>query len=426
MCWNVVFASTLFANAVCMMDFSLARLPLVVLLALGAASFSVGCSSSTGASDDGADPEVATDDITSVVQSSVKNQSIGNCWIYAHTGWVESLNKRATGTELNLSESYASYWDWFTKVTSWPDTALDAKGEFSAGGTWSLYRWEVARFGTMLEKDFIPEEADATRSSRQGTAIRAFTESLKNGALKTVEARRDRALVRAELDKAFGLSPEAVKKLDDVFGKDAMVSASQAGRARREAAGVLGAQDIRIAWPNIRAKGVDVKGVLTDAVLQSGASSWVENKYPEDAAGRRTFQIRVQRALHDHAPVLTWWNVDFNAMTGSKFSKAQLDSRGPGRTGGHMTIGFDYQARLADGTLLEVGKDVTEPALLDKALSKDTTLELIRVKNSWGGTGLPGVDTAPPSGYYDLEMPYLDGKVAEGFGLVAVVFPPGY
>jgi hypothetical protein len=152
----------------------------------------------------------------------------------------------------------------------------------------------------------------------------------------------------------------------------------------------------------------------------------VENKYPEDPAGRRAFQIRVQRALHDRAPVLTWWNVDFNAMTGSKFSKAQLDSRGAGRTGGHMTIGFDYQAKLADGTLLEAGKDVTDPALLEKALSKDTTVELIRVKNSWGGTGLPGVETAPPSGYYDLEMAYLDGKVAEGFGLVAVVFPPGY
>ena len=116
-------------------------------------------------------------------------------------------------------------------------------------------------------------------------------------------------LVRAELDKAFGLSPEVVKKLDDLFGKDAMMSASQAGRARREAAGVLGAQDIRIAWPNARAKGVDVKGVLSDAVVQSGASSWVENKYPEDAAARRTFQIRVQRALHDtrlSSPGGTW------------------------------------------------------------------------------------------------------------------------
>jgi len=407
---------------------SLVRLPFLALLALGAASLSigtVGCSATVDPAESDADTEISTDNITSVVQSSVKNQSIGNCWLYANLGWVESMNKRATGAELNLSESYASYWDWFTKVTSWPDTAIDAKGEFSAGGTFTLYKWEVARFGSMAEKDFIPEEADAARSSRQGTAIRAFTESLKNGALKTVEARKDRALVRAELDKAFGLSPDVVKKLDDVFGKSALGTVSGAGLTKRRAASILAPQDVPVAWPNVRTRGAEIKGTLADAVT-NGAKSWVENKYPEDVAGRRTFQIRVQRALHDRAPVLTWWNVDFNAMSGSKFSKAQLDSRGPGRTGGHMTLGFDYQAKLADGTLLEAGKDVTDTSLLDKALAQETTIEFIRVKNSWGGTGLPGVDTAPPSGYYDLDMAYLDAKVATGFGLVAVVFPPGY
>lgn len=409
-----------------MTDLSLTRLPLLALLALGAASFSAGCSAVVDPSEEGVETEVATDDITSVVQSSVKNQSIGNCWIYAHVGWVESMNKRATNTELNLSESYATYWDWFTKVTSWPDTAIDSKGEFSAGGTWSLYRWEVARFGSMLEKDFIPEEAEAARSSRQGSAIRAFTESLKNGALKTVEARKDRALVRAELDKAFGLTPDVVKKLDDVFGKGASFTATTAGKAKRDAAGILGPQDVKIAWPNARSSGQVLTGILSDAVQQGGSKSWVEVRYPEDEAGRRTYQIRIQKALHDQAPVLTWWNVDFNAQTGSKFSKATLDARGAGRTGGHMTLGFDYAATLADGTKLEAGKDVTDRTLLDRALARDTKIDLIRVKNSWGGTGLPGMDTAPPSGYYDLEMAYLDAKVASGFGLVAVVFPPGY
>ena len=281
-----------------MTDLSLTRLPLLALLALGAASFSAGCSAVVDPSEEGVETEVATDDITSVVQSSVKNQSIGNCWIYAHVGWVESMNKRATNTELNLSESYATYWDWFTKVTSWPDTAIDSKGEFSAGGTWSLYRWEVARFGSMLEKDFIPEEAEAARSSRQGSAIRAFTESLKNGALKTVEARKDRALVRAELDKAFGLTPDVVKKLDDVFGKGASFTATTAGKAKRDAAGILGPQDVKIAWPNARSSGQVLTGILSDAVQQGGSKSWVEVRYPEDEAGRRTYQIRIQKAHH--------------------------------------------------------------------------------------------------------------------------------
>ncbi len=404
----------------------LALLAMFAAAAMGAPILTTGCSATLAPEGEEPEADVATDNITSVVHSSVKNQSIGNCWIYAHVGWVESLNKRATNVELNLSESYASYWDWFTKITSWPDTALSDKGEFSAGGTWSLFRWEAARYGSMLEQDFIPEEATSQTSSRQGSALRALTESLKNGALKTVEARKDRALVRAELDKAFGLSPAVVQKLDDVFGKTGAISATGAGAAKRKAAGVLGPTDIAISWPNARNQGLDARGKLADAVAPSGPYVWNEVKYPEDAAARRTYQIRIQKALHDHAPVLTWWNVDFNAMSGAKFTKAQLDLRGKGRTGGHMTLGFDYQAKLADGTVLKAGEDVADRTLLQRALSPDTTVEFLRVKNSWGGTGLPGVDTTPPSGFYDLEMAYLDGKVAEGYGLVAVVFPPGY
>lgn len=35
--------------------------------------------------------------ITSVPQSSVKRQSIGNCWSYAIASWIESLHLDATG-----------------------------------------------------------------------------------------------------------------------------------------------------------------------------------------------------------------------------------------------------------------------------------------------------------------------------------------
>ena len=68
-----------------MTDFSLTRLPLLALLALGIAG-SAGCTAE-GTTDE-PETEISTDDITSVVQSSVKNQSIGNCWVYANLGWV--------------------------------------------------------------------------------------------------------------------------------------------------------------------------------------------------------------------------------------------------------------------------------------------------------------------------------------------------
>jgi hypothetical protein len=395
----------------------------IALAALASSAFAFGCTAEEAADE----PQEDTSDVTSVVQSGVKNQSIGNCWIYAHTGWVEALNKRATKTELNLSESYASYWDWFTKVTSWPDTALDSKGAFSAGGTWTLYRWEVARYGVINEADFIPEEATNQTSSRQSAALRAFSESLKNGALKTVEARKNRALVRAELDKAFGLSPAVIAKLDKLFGKDGMKAITQNPQTTRKEAGISAPYDIAIAWPNATTH-AEVKGTLSDAVSTTGQKGWKEANYPQptDEKGRRAFQIRVQKALNDQAPAILWWNVDFNALSGTVFSAEQLAKRGAGRTGGHMTLGFDYQVKLANGTVLKAGETVTDRKLLDAAVDPAAQLQFLRVKNSWGGTGLDGVGDAPPSGYYDLDMAYLNGKVADGYGWVAAVLPPGY
>src|SRR5688572_13571362 len=59
-----------------------------------------------------------SDDITSIPQSSVKRQSIGNCWAYATASWVESLHLDATGKQLNVSESWMTYWHWFDQIVS--------------------------------------------------------------------------------------------------------------------------------------------------------------------------------------------------------------------------------------------------------------------------------------------------------------------
>ena len=87
-------------------------------------SFAPGC-------DDGV--ETNSDNVTDIKNSAVKNQSIGNCWVYATVGWAESLHLTHTGTELNLSESYVSYWHWFEEITGAKDQvklgALSATGE---------------------------------------------------------------------------------------------------------------------------------------------------------------------------------------------------------------------------------------------------------------------------------------------------------
>src|SRR4051794_26969177 len=58
------------------------------------------------------------DSVTEVPHSAVKDQSTNNCWVYATTGWAESLHLAATGEELDLSESYLTYWFWFEQIVN--------------------------------------------------------------------------------------------------------------------------------------------------------------------------------------------------------------------------------------------------------------------------------------------------------------------
>src|SRR5690606_16167114 len=163
-----------------------------------------------GCGDDGTGE--STDDVTDVMNSSVKNQSIGNCWVYATIGWAESLHLTQTGHELNLSESWVSYWHWYEQIAGGPagDTSVASldKGQISTGGWWGVGVEIMRRYGVLSEGAFIPEEAEAARSSRQSSALSAINASLKSGVLSDPAKRRDRAVVRAELDKAWGLKPE--------------------------------------------------------------------------------------------------------------------------------------------------------------------------------------------------------------------------
>ena len=40
-----------------------------------------------------------------VIHTPTERQSIGNCWIYAQATWVESMHKRATGEDIDISQS---------------------------------------------------------------------------------------------------------------------------------------------------------------------------------------------------------------------------------------------------------------------------------------------------------------------------------
>jgi hypothetical protein len=364
---------------------------------------------------------VSSDAIVDVQQTPAKRQSIGNCWIYATASWAESLHKQQTGEDVNLSESYWTFWHWNDQVLQgWSN-------EIETGGSFYTATEIIRAYGYMVEGDFIAEESTEIRSARQASALAAMNASLKDGALASSEARQNRALVFAEMTKAWQLAPEVVATLQSVFGDG---SRNFQNGAVAKGTTIKNADDLAVVKPSpTRTAG---SPTLTASTLTAATSDWTESSYPSNAARRRTFLQRVQRALHDRQPVILTWFVDFNS----------LDSQGrflappatPGRQGGHMVVMEDYQASNVPGFgTLPVGVEVSDPSELDAALATEARIDLIRIKNSWGVNGT--VPNMP--GHHDLYIEYLNGPVKrcsesnptscfDTVPFTAAAFPPGY
>ncbi|MBX3186336.1 MAG: hypothetical protein KF819_04940 [Labilithrix sp.] len=410
------------------------KLRLVSMLALGT-SLALGC-----AAPNSEPPSSVTDDeIVNVPQTDVERQAIGNCWLYAHASWVESMHKTATGEDFDVSQSYWTYWHWFDQIVA------GFSSQISTGGNYSTANGIVKRYGLVDEGAFIPADTENEMSFRQSSALNAINESLKNGALKEPAARRDRALLRRELDRAWGLSGEVSGMLDRVFGEgvtrtfsSAASPADPAGTPIQRAGDFVVSYSAGPGQPALQKR-------LTQAM-----NDWRQVYYSSD---RRGFQLRVQKALHDAQPVIITWFVDFNAMENREgplrgsFNMTTLGEFGPGRQGGHMTVLEDYQAKLSNGRVLEAGVTLdpsvpADKALLDAALQPSTEVQFFRVKNSWGAARPDRAFAPGMPGYHDLYMDYLNGpvkKCVERDGstdptncpstttpLQNVVLPPGY
>jgi hypothetical protein len=389
----------------------------LALLALASTVAAPGCASEqdTQATAEGDEEAASVEDISASAATDVKRQSIGNCWLYATASWLEGLHKGATGQALNASESYLTYWHWFESIANG-----EVRTEIETGGSFETGVALIVRYGLMTEQEFIPEEANAEMSMRQSSALAAINRSIKEGALKDPAARRNRALVRKELDAAWGLSPAVASKLTKVFGEGVTRTVDRSFRSRKPGNGVLRAQDIQARLKDPQT-GQFTTGTLADAIgtkqgegwwtSRSGKFAWVRASYPWDAPGRRAFWKRVQRAIHDKQPVVMTWNVDFNALdASSRFSFTELQRRGPGRQGGHLTISHDYQADVPGLGLLKAGVEATAPQM-SAALADGTKIEFIRVKNSWGGIRPDRWTSAAIPGFHDLELAYLDGPI---------------
>jgi hypothetical protein len=375
-------------------------------LALAAAGL-LGCSSSGDA-----DSGTSSDEIVNLPHTDVKNQAIGNCWLYATASWVEALHAGATAEKVDLSESYWSYWHWYFQIV-WsadegPGNQFAEMKELETGGGFIFAAHILKYAGAMREGDFIPEEATSTTSRRQSSAQSALNKSLREGALKDKAARRDMALVRKEMDAAWGLSTDVIARMTEAFGP----TYENFGMEPPEGSKVLSSSKFLVQSRDPASKdklSVPLADILPSAIegVPDGKFTWKEELYPATATERRAFLKRMQRALHDGVPPLLSFTVDFSALQGNSFA---IIPTTPGRQGGHMVAVSDYQAENVPGfgTLL-AGKLEERPEVLEAALADEVIIPFIRVKNSWGPTGA-GPEFSV-SGHYDLTMKYLNGPI---------------
>jgi hypothetical protein len=398
----------------------------------------VGCTAS-GTSDDET-LAVAEQAITDVAHTAVERQSIGNCWLYAQATWIESMALSANPSkELDLSQSYWTYWHWFDQVTG-----SFSPREIQTGG----FQYEANRIvldrGMMLEVDFVQADSASEASAIQASALSKINQALASGELRGADGGR----IRQVFDEAWGLSAEVRAQLDRAFGEDGEAT------LQRDAA-ISGTKIMDPSTVAVRyTERVGTSTQVRNATVVDAIEGWRNARYPYEPAARRGYLQRIQRALHDRQPVVITWDVDFNALEntaegrkGSFNLQTLRDAGGPGRQGGHMTVLEDYEAQTQQYGLLQAGvtldpSNPTDAAKLQAALADSTRILKLRTKNSWGSSRADRGFVPDFPGYHDLWMDYLDGPIrfcpevegqkteancqGESVPLRDVMLPPGY
>ena len=345
--------------------------------------------------------------VTSVDHTIVKRQSIGNCWIYAQATWLESMTFSHSGEQLDISESYWTYWNWYHQVVG------SSISEVETGGFWSESNKIILDHGWVLEKDFIAAEAGVEMSRQQDLALDHLNEQLKAGGRLEKSADRTPEKVRAELDAAFGAEmadAEALarKAIDTNVGK--------------------------------RADGVQI--TLVDALRGGRSDRWTQIAFPQvygkttrptsrQISSRKALLQRVMKALNDRKPVVMSLMIDFNALDNADqtFKASKLAASGPGHQGGHMVVLHDYAVKDVPGVgVIPEGEQPAE--MKTKALQGQITM--LKAKNSWGANR---PDRGLTDGYTRFDFDYLTKQfewTSEGAGsdfyttLSDFVLPPGY
>lgn len=418
-------------------DLSLTRRSWLATLAAGLVA-----SACVGAEGDPAldEPNELVEPVTDVSHTDVRRQSIGNCWAYASTGWLESLHRARTGQSVNVSESWITFWDWHRKITGAAGggitrNATSMRDEVSTGGWWDSAMTILRDRGVVFEEEFIPEEATAERSSRQSEALATINNELNGeGRLASATARRDPQIVLNVLLDAWRISDAVRAEIRRVYGLSARTTLNNS--SQRPAAWMRKANTFAIRTMVARSSTTaptQFDGFLSD-VIPGGRYAWRSASYPSSSASRVATQRRIMRALNAAQPVIVSWLVDFNARdaaTGA-FDLNTLRTAGPGRQGGHLVVSEDYEVVLRQPGQPErtLRAGVMASAADMRLAEQFGEMSFLRIKNSWGTA--QGPLGGGFGGYHDLMINYLNGPIrwteasSDRVPLSSVILPSGF
>lgn len=352
--------------------------------------------------------------VTFVHHTPVKQQTIGNCWLYAKSSWLESLLKVTNDQTIKVSESYWTYWDFYVKLR---DNLPFPQSELNTAGSWQLAKNIINEYGWVEEQDFIAAEADTVKSESQKCATDYITAAIGvNGPLHSHWLRTPE-LIRSELDKAFSCSGKYQVDMTATFAK------------RRPASQTI-LQDIHTGELRSLTEWLD-QWLVTRNFAHQGWNYFEGKKLPSTGSMTRyrLLEQRIKKALNDHQPVVLSFYVSFNAPNQKGlFNLNTLAERGGlGESGGHMLVLHDYTVDNVPG-IGRIGEGEMSEEIKAQALRGD--LDYLIAKNSWGYDR----DDRPwlGDGYSRISWKYLtshyydeDSKRVYPF-MMNVVFPPGY
>lgn len=373
-------------------------------------------------------------DVVSIDDTAVKEQTIGNCWLYATAAWAEALHLGATKETVDVSEGYWSFWYWFDEIVGGDlaGSELTLGAPIVEGGWWGVAAEIVQRYGWMKETDFRAD-ATGTKADWHRAAVEEMNASLQTGLLSDPRVRNDRVAVFRELVRIWQVSPDVAKEIEATFEPGAVKTFESGARARGnrvQRASTLksrsadGARTISLE----DVLGTTEPGSVVNEGRRIGPDAWSEVRYQfaDDAAGadvRRALLANIQAALHNKTPLPIAWGV--GESTGGVYSGSQ-----PYLSGLHESVIVDYAIDDVPGHgRLELGQEITDPATLEAALDPSAKVTAFRIKNSWGvdpfytdeewrqfgGYGDPPKtpkDSYLPSrpGYNDIDIAYADTR----------------